>query len=360
LFSRVNVRDESGAVAVVVAIVLAFVLVPLTALGAGTYVRSTTASELTRSADSGSLAGAAEIPLGDTNFLTNYLDATSGGETGQTLQQLGLSYGLPDPLTVACQVATANASAPTSMGKEFADTPTCAATYLGDLDTLSALRSCAQTVVQSAGGGPGLGGLGVGGLATLVPSLANFLPALLHPGIKVTMTWRVTGPMDQVFSGVSGDKTQDTTSIARRRFKNVVVVPMATAPVTGQTINLNPTVSASRDVILNVLNEAETLLRSNPLTAPCADVFAGAQDDILDIVDPPAAGPSAGSLLNDASTDEHPILAVVYGTTIPFLDFVPVCVNHAATGGGFVGRTTNFGACDIDAPGGFRASLRNS
>jgi hypothetical protein len=355
MFRRVNVRDERGAVAVVVAIVMSFVLVPLTALGTGSYVRSTTASELTRSADSGSLAGAAEIPLGDINFLTNYLDATSAGDTGQTLQQMGLSYDLPDPLTVACQVATANASAPTSMGKEFADPPTCVATYLGDLDTLSALRSCAQTVVQGVGGG-----LGLGGLATLVPSLENFLPALLHPGVKVTMTWRVTGPMDQVFGGVTGDKTQATTSIARRRFKNVVVVPMATVPVTGQTINLNPTVSASRNVLLNVLNQAETLLRTNPLTTPCADVFAGAQDDILDIVDPPEAGPPASSLLDDASSNQNPILAVVYGTTIPFLDFVPVCVNQAATGGGFVGRTTSFGACDIDAPGGFRASLRNS
>jgi hypothetical protein len=345
-------KDERGAVAVVVAIVLAFVLVPVTALATGTYVRSTTESELQHSADSGSLAAAASIPLGDVNFLVNYLNATSGSET---LQQLGLTYDQPDPLAVACDVAVSNATAGTALGKQYADAPTCTARYLGDLNTFVALKSCA-TSLQQALGGP----LGIGAIATLVPSLAGLLPALLYPGVKVHMGWHVTGPMDKVFGNVAGDKTQAVDSIARRRFKNVVVLPVATVPGSGTTINLNPAAGDTRTTVLNVMTQEESLLRSTPATAPCADVLVAARDDILDIVDPPGTGPDALTLLEDAFSSHSPILTLVYGTTIPFLDFVPVCVDAAGSGSGFVGHTGNFGSCSVDAPGGFRASLRNS
>ena len=356
MFRRVQGTDDRGAVAVLVAIVLAFVLIPLTALASGTYVRATARSELQRSADSGSLAAAAQIPLGDVNFLLNYLDATSGGETSQTLNDLGITtYQGEDPLGVACDVANENATGASTVGNAYAtDQPTCKARYLGDPDVLVALRSCA-TAVTGYTGSP----LGLGTLDELVPSLAGLLPALLRPGVKVTMSRPVKGPLDNVFKNVNNE-AQNVGSIARRRFKNVVVVPTLTRPISGRTIDLNPTVGDVRTTVLDVLTRSETVLRSNSFTSPCADVLAASRDDITDIVDPPGSAPNANELLEEAFTSRTPIITLVYGTTIPFLDFVSVCVDAAPTGTGFVGRTTDFGTCSVDAPGGFRASLRNS
>src|SRR4051812_46728483 len=202
MLSRGRGRGDDGAVAVVVALVLAFVMMPLTALGTGAYVRSTSVSELQRSADSGSLAAAASVPLGDINFAVNFLDAATDGATTQTLQQLGLHYDHVDPLDIACQVAHDNATAPTAVSAAYADDPTCSASYLSDLDTLASLQSCASGLLSS-GGGPVIGPLG-----DLVPGLAPLLPALLYPGVKVTMTWHVNGPLDKVFSVGDGPKTQ--------------------------------------------------------------------------------------------------------------------------------------------------------
>jgi hypothetical protein len=50
------------------------------------------------------------------------------------------------------------------------------------------------------------------------------------------------------------------------------------------------------------------------------------------------------------------VVSGVEGLDIPYLDFVPVCAEQV--GDQYVGHLTDFGACSLDAPGGFRASLR--
>jgi len=351
---RRHVRRDEGAIALIYAIVLSFVLMPLLAVGTTTLVRSTTVGELQRAADAGALAGAATIPFGDVNFARNFIDATTPGPTDRPLRALGLAYDGEDPLDVACQdIALPQAADTENVGHDYADPPTCAARYLSDLDTLRELQSCADALAPSWRSLPD------------VPDLSPLLPALLYPGVQVTMRWHVVGPLDRIIDGRGSDET--VTSIAHRRFKNMVVVPEAPipgwVPFAPNTINLNPFVGDVRNVVLNALDGSEQLLSRNSLTAPCASALAAAHDDILDAVDPPSGGPDARDVIAASISDGSPlIIARVEHTSdalgIPFLDFVPVCAEQVGTT--FVGHLTDFGSCSIDAPGGFRAALRRT
>jgi hypothetical protein len=359
-------RRDDGAIAVIVAIVLAFALMPAIALGTGTYVRSTTSAELNRASDTGALAGAAEIPLGNLTFAGDYLNQITGSQLpGTTLQQLGISDpAIPDPLQDACKAALRDAQNSSNLGHAYAGTPTCSASYIPQGGALTDLQSCINGETQGLLGNLGglLGGLGLGGLdpAKVVADLSPLLPALLTPGVKLTMSWKVKGPLDQIFSKGDGN-TQTVTSVARRRFKNMVVLPVTT--LGGTTINVDPTLQNARTMVLNTLTQLESVLNAIPLVSSCTSVITDLQGDIADAVDPPSGGPSLNSILNDAVASNEPILAVVIPKTlsalqIPFLDVVPVCM--ASVNGAYVAHLTSFGTCVVGAPGGFRASLRNS
>jgi hypothetical protein len=172
------------------------------------------------------------------------------------------------------------------------------------------------------------------------------------------MSWQVHGPMDDII-GTSAT-TESFTSIAHRRFKNIVVVPETTLP-TGTTINLNPLARDVRTTVIDALDGTEDLLTSLPATAVCGNVLHAGRDDILDAVDPPHGGPDAMQILDAAIADRSPVLvAQVVDTAsaldIPYLDFVPVCAERVA--GHYVGHLTSFGSCSVTSPGAFRASLR--
>ena len=352
-------RRDDGAVAVLYAIVLAGVIMPIFALGTTTLVRSTTNGELQRAADAGALAGAAAIPFGDVNFARNFVAATAGGRrTERRLRDLGLAYDGEDPLDVACsEVALPNANDGHGLGSRYANAVSCTPSYVSSPDVISEVEACAS----------GLAGLplpvptpGVPGVpdAPATPDLSPLLPALLYPGVRVDMSWHVTGPFDQIINGAGA--TETTTSVARRRFKNMVVVPEVGLP-NGDSINLNPYVGDVRSAAIDAMNETEQILASNPLTAPCSSVLDGAHDDILDAIDPPAGGPTAQQVIRDAIASNSPmvvarIISGVQGLSIPYLDFVPVCAEQV--GGDFVGHLGSFGSCVIDSPGAFRASLR--
>ncbi|MBV9291882.1 MAG: hypothetical protein JO222_05475, partial [Frankiales bacterium] len=158
--------NDEGAIVVLYAIVFAFVLAPLLAIGTTTLVRSSTSGELQRAADAGALAGASEIPFGDVAFARAFIDATSNGSTDRALTDLGLSYTGEDPLRVACQdVALPDATGKSTTGHIFATAPTCHASYLSDLDTLVELRNCASATLSP--------------LAPVdIPEMSGLLPAL--------------------------------------------------------------------------------------------------------------------------------------------------------------------------------------
>jgi hypothetical protein len=366
-------RQDEGAVAVVVALVLAFAMIPAMALGTGTYVRSVTATELQRAADSGALAGASEIPLGDLNFVEKYISTIpAGGAVSTTLQNLGIqnTAGMKDPLQDACAVALHDAQQDENLASSYAtyDQSTwCKAEYISDTGVLGS----AQTCLNSLAGLNNITGLlrlvlntlGLGALdpTKLLVSLQGTLPALLEPGIKVTATWHVKAPFDSVFG--SDGSTQTTVSYARRLFKNAVVLP--NIPIGGTTVNVNPTLQLTRNTLLSTLTSVETVLHTLNTLVPglgsCAAIIDNLSGDLADAVDPPDNGPSLTSILDDAVASGTPVLAVsttVVDLGIPFLDMVPVCLTKV--NGQYVAHLTSFGSCVINAPGAFRAALRNS
>jgi len=350
-------RRDDGAVAVIYAIVLLGVLMPVFALSTTALVRSTTNGELQRAADAGALAGAAAIPFGDVNFARNFLTATSGGRlSDRRLRDLGLVYDGDDPLDVACNdVALPNANDSHGLGSRYATAVNCSASYVSNPDLLTELEDCASGLASLPAPTPSLPGVPA---LPATPDLSPLLPALLYPGVRVDMSWHVTGPFDQVINGAGA--TESTTAVARRRFKNMVVVPEVGLP-TGQTINLNPYVGDVRNTAIDAMDETERLLAANSLTAPCSSVVDGAHDDILDAIDPPAGGPTAQQVIDDAIASQSPLVVArvisgVEGLDIPYLDFVPVCAEEV--GGQYVGHLVDFGSCALYSPGGFRASLR--
>jgi hypothetical protein len=367
---------DEGVVAVIVALVLAFAMIPALALGTGTYVRSATSTELQRASDTGALVGAAEIPLGNTAFVTNYVNQITGNGLATTLSALGLDDpNAPDPLADACAAAIRDASNTENLGHAYATMPAdaCTAKYLANDSAISELTTCVANLAPGALSGLSalavsllnglLGTLGLGGLDS---ALGSLLPALLNPGVKVTMKWHVTAPFDSVFA--SEGQEQTTTSIARRRFKNVLVVPQLSLPVGGSTITLNPDqlLQPLTTTVFKTLTDLENLLNNVlfrtllPGVSSCVSALQNLQGDLSDLLDPPSNGPDLTNLLDDAVRSHTPVLTLVTGTGIPFLDFVPTCISNS--GGVYkavVATATNLG-CLLDAPGVFRASLRNS
>jgi hypothetical protein len=368
-------KRDHGAVAVLTAIVLAFAMLPALALGTGSYVRSSTATELQRSGDSGALAGAAQIPLGDTTFVTDYLNQVTGNGLSTTLNALGLNDpDAPDPLVQACSVANNDASNTNNLGHAYASGTTCNAKYLPNDSVISQLTSCVAGLSPAnlTGGLIGLvnsllGTLGLGGLDA---TLGSLLPALLDPGVEVDMKWHVNAPFDSIFASNGDDQT--TTSIARRRFKNVLVIPVVNLPTGGSslTINANTALQPLTQTVFQTLTNLESLLSSlannilirtlAPGLNTCVSALQNVQGDLEDLLDPPSSGPDLTNLLTQAAQSGTPVLALVEGTNIPFLDFVQVCIPNATNPlNAVVAAAGNLG-CLLDAPGVFRASLRNS
>ncbi len=348
-------RDDSGAVAALYAVLFAFVLVPVLVLGSTAYVRTSTAAELQRASDAGALAAASAVPFGNLPFAVNYVNATSGGSTTDTLTQLGLTYPLTDPLQIAHDQCMSSATDPGNVWTRQAPagaTPTCSAEYLsipgGDDDGL-----CATALSLLP---PPLAGQ---------PDFALLAPALLRPGVKVTASWPVNGPLDSLMGG-TGPSTQTAVSIARRRFKDIVVVPETTLP-TGTTFNIDPLVTGVRSTVTSAISGTDQLLQAVGTLTSCENTLNAEAGDVLDAVDPPATGPQPDTWLAAAASSQTPVVLILTlqsSLGIPYLEFLPVCVENSgiadATGSTFVAHTDTFGECTVVSPGAFRASLRNS
>lgn len=354
--TRMRLHEDDGAVAVLFGVLFAFVLLPLLVLGTTTYVRSTTAAELQRASDSGALAGAATIPFGNAHFALDYIDATSGGATTDTLDLLGLDYPYPDPLQVACDQARHSASDPHNVGYVYAldqlkRPMSCQAEYVKS-DLVGAAMACASALGVQPPPLPGQ------------PDLSTLLPALLTPGIHTTVSWQVAAPMDKVTN--SGPSIQTVSSVARRRFKDMVVAPLVTAPAIGggtdTVVNVNPFAGDVRTFMSSAIDGTEQTLRQTPGLGPCAQMLDNARGDILDAVDPPSTGPQFTQILDAAAADSTPamIAGVVESTSVPYLEFFPACIDASGGPDAYVGHLSTFGDCTVVSPGAFRASLRRS
>ncbi|MGH9155939.1 MAG: hypothetical protein ACRD1K_08945 [Acidimicrobiales bacterium] len=358
-----DTKGERGAIAILVSLVLLAVCFPLAGLGYSAYVRSATSAELQRAADSGALAGAAAIPLGDLNFVTNYVNNLTG-------LAIPLPPGAPDPLGIACTVARKAALEDDGFARNYASpvpdgtvTPVCTARYAPDIGIVGALTSCLNQLLTPTFLGQLL-------YPTVIQTLQRTLPGLLSPGIEVTLNWNVRGPLDALNPADNGTfKTQTVTSVARRRFKNLVVVPTVPLPGVGGTLNLNPFLATTSATLTGVLNSLTDVLLTPLLTVAglgsCTGIVTALTSDLSDLINPPDAGaPAIAEVLNAAATDLEPVfvlrippapLGVLAVLNIPFLDFVPVCVAPSLIT--TVQNLTSTVGCMVNAPGMFRASL---
>ncbi|MGH2719977.1 MAG: hypothetical protein ACRDJO_00050 [Actinomycetota bacterium] len=384
-----RLREEHGAIAILAAIVVLFVALPLAAIGMTTYVREGSLAELQRAADAGALAGAASIPLGDLTFVKAYVDNPLG---------LG-SYFTPaaNPLNVACEQAKRALAEDGLFGDEFSAAgpvtlPACSGgsssvgtfsistSYLPDVAFADKLIDCL-----------GLQNLPLPLLTNLLSGARNVLPALLHAGVQVTVTRSVRGPLDGVF-GTSSDTVQTAEAAAKRRFKNLVVVPtISTANLLtgilgqpyngapGGTIDLNPAAGQTIDTALGLIQGLGNL---PILSSLCPGLVTSLTDDLGDLLNPPVAGAPtlADTIRQTVGQDDQlfvlryveglplvqniclPLVGCIPNITVPgiapFLDFVPVCgVNSSTLQGSVSGALVAATTCSVQAPGAFRAQL---
>ena len=396
-------RGDGGAMAVLLAIVLVAVALPVTGFAVTQVVRNGLQGELQRAADQGALSGSAMIPLADASSLKAFVASTPSG-VGSTAGLIPSSWctkgaaelgsAVTDPnaagtcaLDVACKAALTSINTDKSYGHAYATpygTPSCSASYVDDSSFFTTLSNCANaTAANLLSLAPGvpqsltatltpilgtLPGMPTGLVTTTSPlGLGSILPALLKPGVKVTMSEQQRGPLDALTPSDNGTShLMSRTATAKRAFKNAVVVPTVgvsgsvtaalslslsllgvavpkTAVTIGtdastDTLDLNPALANVANSIKSMITNLDTIVGT---TLPaCAGLVASLGSDLSDIVDPSSSGaPTAKQVLDDSIANASPLLAwvipanVTSGLQIPFLDFVPVCMAQAGTVG---------------------------
>ncbi|HVF54126.1 MAG TPA: hypothetical protein VNC78_11070 [Actinomycetota bacterium] len=325
-------ESEQGAIAILLSVVVLFVLLPLSAAGLSAYVRSGTAAELQRSADTGALAGARIIPLGNTSALPP------------------LTGPLPSaPLDVACTRALAALDSDDAIGDGYASgTVSCEASWIYDPSFVSNLGSCMTSLT---------------GLTLLNPSIElarDLLPALHHPGVQVELSRTSEGPLDTLVPG-SAPSAETKQARAIRRFKNAINVPVLRNAFTGQmTLDLNANLEASRTTLLSAINQVGSVLSG--IVPVCSGMWSALADDIADLYQPSTGNaPTVDEVIADARSQGTAVMAFVMqtgtipcltcGLSIPVLEFVPLCVASQS------GSIVTFTSCVAQAEGAFRASL---
>lgn len=310
---------DDGAVAVLVALVVVGVLLPVSALGLNTYVRNTTLAELQRSADSAALAGAASIPLSDPQYVRTLLalptlepvpdipvDAPDPVEdvTVETPDPPGpgtvvdpalaglLPPGAPEALLRACIRARAAAEEDGRLSDAYGR-PTARSVSTrcgpGDPDGAAWIRqdgfahteylpdsvftnaqACLDGLETQLSGSlepttgplPPAGDLGV----PSAQAIGNLLPALLRPGVRVTLRQGQSGPLEGILGGGTAREEQ-IVSTARRRFKNVVVLPVVAVANRRYAVSARAarTTEAARDALDQIVTAVEDPADALPL-----------------------------------------------------------------------------------------------
>lgn len=435
---RYRGRNDSGAMAVLLAVVMVAVMVPVSGFAVTQFVRNGLQGELQRSADQGALAGASLIPLADTTALKTFLAANPTGalstaglipasyctkgvvENGGTSSDAAAAGTCPKD--VACKTALTSLQTDKAYAKNYAlpyGLPTCSAYYNDDTDFFSRIGSCVSSVpntLVSLAAVPALqslllpivntlSSLTTGLVTSALPqALGSILPALLKPGITVTMSWNQRGPFDKLTSGDNGAAhLMSRSATATRAFKNVVVLPKVgvtdtvaglvsltlgllglpvpkNSPTVGSGTLINP--SDVANIAVGTVDSTLTSLNSivGNLLPVCANVVSSLQADLRDIYNTNGTGnPTAGQILADAGANATPVFTLMVptgltsGLQMPFLDFVPVCLAQAGgvadlTKGVVLDASTitnptlpptisSVGSCALNAPGLFRGRL---
>lgn len=342
-------RTETGAISVLLA-ALSLGLVLLTLAGANAAGLIGVRREAQRAANLSALAGAANLPL------------------------VGL-FASPEPHTTSCaQIDKSFAPSSALLTPELGGgaVPACGAgvTVSAQIDWLrvDAARDALALLIQSADFPADLCEpievtppnplLDLPGVSTLIdPALAgltdlecaelsnavhglpdNLSPATITPRVHVSVQgeYEAFVPMP----AFAGQRAVDAEATARRRFKNVVVLPAVNgAP---QPLNdLNPTATEIRDTLLPAAEQAAAELAAAvaPFMPPGIGFdLSGLFVDLYDIYDPPTAAPAPSPLdVAEAAVESgEPVVLLrlfdmpVLG--IPALDFTAAYLSRLADG----------------------------
>lgn len=316
--------DERGAIAVFLAIVVIFVLLPVAGASLSTFVREGTAGELQRAADSGALAGARLIPL--TNL--------------PALPDLGPA------MDAACAQAASSAQTDDAIGDQFTTVSNCTAEYVPDPNVIGALQSCAINAINNPDPGmpdeitslPGYGTLEATNqqlidrvenrIRFLSRVLARTVPAITKPGVRVTLTRGISDggpeeiPIENAIDGEAegaGPDTETKTAIARRRIKNVALLPVVYDSSSGTyTIDPNEELPSANEAIA-ALESLETSIQNDPVLGEvyedlgCTNVIDRAAEDLRDLYNPGAGNaPTQEEVLAQAQEEGAAVLGFVY------------------------------------------------
>lgn len=321
-FVRPRRRDDSGVIAILSALVIVAVLLPIAALGLSAYTRSAVVDEQQRAADAGALHGAANLTL--TNLRS--LPLTGPGSLLEGAQ----IPSVPDALAAACAEERRADAVSKPVSDAYAPNSTCSARFVAP----TLLSSCLSSVTDIVGLALGpvtasatefVSGLTTGLLAPLLSTLNNalaplnlgatlpalttgltdtlqrLLPALIQDRIAVDVSYAVAGPLDVLLPGKGATTDQQVTAVARRVFKpllpplaDLAVGPLAGVPglagllTTAQpieqlTVTMLQTVIAALDIAVgNVQNneQLQTLLnvtgtQLNAFTQPLLGLVGG-------------------------------------------------------------------------------------
>lgn len=240
---RARLRSERGATAVLVGIVVPLLLA-MVGLGSEVMVLSAADRELQRTADQAALAAAAQRPVVDTGAIGGF-PLLAGLLAGL------LHPGAPSAADIACPTAEHNAERSQVLGAFAAQLPTCD----NGLVTVTP-ESDASDVLNEAEGL--LGDLtGIAVTPTLEALLAavglpvdveGLIPAVATPRVRVSVTGDVTTAFRQLIADDGAPSTLTREAVARRRFKNVLLLP--TVPLCGLPSSLPLT-----DAVVNLLRD---------------------------------------------------------------------------------------------------------
>ncbi len=312
-------NDESGAIAILMAIVLTLLVIPMIAGAVSSMVRHSTVSEMQRSADVGALAGARVIPLSDLPVAPNPGSA----------------------LDVACDQALAALGADNAMGGDYGGTPTCDADYLPDPSVLGGLESCIASIQANAEidipdeitSLPGWNVVNstyssvvtsverrIDGLFDLV---RGTLPILTKPGVTVTLTRPIGQSGNEIqFEGAApGDlpDTETSTATARRRIKNLALFPVIYDSETGTYIVDTNEALPSESEVVAALEALEDTIASDPVLGPvysdlgCTGLLDRLGEDVRDLYNPGAGdAPTQTEVLDEAMSQGAAVLGYAY------------------------------------------------
>lgn len=268
---------DDGVIAVLTAVIVAFALIPVTAVALSSYTQSGTKAEVQRAADSGALAGASAIGLLDLGTLPQAALVTD--LTTITFPAKNDVFGRACLAAAKAYGQTPQAAHDNSpIGHAFATLNSCRAGFAQDRGLIRCLGQ-ATTVTQNVLSGsvtritdaltalplvgqlllrPLLNALNPQSVLNAQTLLVSLLPALSRNAVALQLDYRVEGPLDAVFDSDGSDVTVRAT--ARRTFKPLLPNLSASLGSSGLSgLQLNPGLAGLIDDAGVALSPVETL-----------------------------------------------------------------------------------------------------